>query len=306
MKNDIINKINDSQLYKVINDIFVQDKNSISFYEINKKEQLAMDNVVKNIKLNNTNELKKYYNEYSEVKIVEKNINLIKNTNFSTSSVAIDCGCGQGGYLKTLSDKFDLVIAIDLSMEAILYAKYTNQDLDNIIYINGSMLDFYNIFDEPVADFCLSAEVIEHVPSPDIYLENIYNLLKKNGFLLISTPCQNLYFYPFQFFSMLFTKPKTLIKLLNPLENWEFALNWHPAMSKKTFLNLLNKYDLEVKCYQNFVPYYFDKFPIMYYIANILPIKYSIGFYKVFLENYNSLIEKISFGIRQHALVRKN
>ena len=42
MKNEIINKINNSQLYQVINDIFVQDKNSISFYEINKKEQEAM------------------------------------------------------------------------------------------------------------------------------------------------------------------------------------------------------------------------------------------------------------------------
>ena len=72
-----------------------------------------MDNVVKNIKLNNNNELKKYYSEYSEVKIVEKNINLIKTTKFLSFSVAIDCGCGKGGYLKTLSDKFDLVIAID-------------------------------------------------------------------------------------------------------------------------------------------------------------------------------------------------
>ncbi len=36
MKNEIINN---SQLYQVI---FVQDKNSISFYEINKKEQEAM------------------------------------------------------------------------------------------------------------------------------------------------------------------------------------------------------------------------------------------------------------------------
>ena len=98
MKNEIINKINNSQLYQVINDIFVQDKNSISFYEINKKEQEAMDNVVKNIKLNNNNELKKYYSEYSEVKIVEKNINLIKTTKFLSFSVAIDCGCGKGGY----------------------------------------------------------------------------------------------------------------------------------------------------------------------------------------------------------------
>ncbi|MFY4749222.1 class I SAM-dependent methyltransferase [Aliarcobacter butzleri] len=306
MKNKIINKINESELYVSINDIFIQDKDSISFYEINKKEQEAMDNVVKKTKSNNLNKLEEYYNNYMEMKIVEKNVNLINTIKFISSSIAIDCGCGKGVYLKTLSNKFDLVIAIDLSMEAILYAKRTNQDLDNVIYINGSMLDFYNIFNESIADFCLSSEVIEHVPYPDIYLENIYNLLKQNGSLLISTPCQNLYFYPFQFFSMLFTKPKTLIKLLNPLGNWQFALDWHPAMSKKSFLNLLNNHKLELLYYQNFIPYYFDKFPMIYYVSMILPAKNSLSFYKYFLNKYNTFIEKISFGIRQHALMKKS
>ncbi|MCK9453833.1 class I SAM-dependent methyltransferase [Sulfurimonas sp.] len=306
MKNKILRKILESRLYLENDGIFIQDKESISFYEINKKEQYAMDKVIQSTKIVSSNQLKVYFDEYSEKKIIDKNISIIEIINLKDNSLAIDCGCGEGGYLKVLSKKFDLVIAIDLSLEAILYAKKTNKSLDNIIYINGSMLDFYNIFDEPIADFCLSAEVIEHVPSPNLYLENIYSLLKQDGLLLISTPCQNLYFYPFQFFSMILTKPKTLIRLLNPLENWEFALNWHPAMSKKSFLKLLTKHGLEVNYYQNFVPYYFDKFPIVYYIANILPIKYSLGFYKVFLESYNSLIEKISFGIRQHALVRKN
>lgn len=50
----------------------------------------------------------------------------------------------------------------------------------------------------------------------------------------------------------------------------------------------------------------YDKFCILYFVANILSIKYSIYFYKVFLEKYNSLIEKISFGIKQHTLVKKN
>ncbi len=301
----IINKLVDSNLYSYKNNIYIQNIDTISMYDINKKEKEAMDKVVHSSCNRSQNTLEDFYNTYSEKKIVEQNLKKLKELEFKEGSVAIDCGCGQGDYLRELSTKFSLVIAIDLSLEAIIYARNINMDLDNIIYINGSMLDFYKVFNESIANFCLSAEVIEHVPSPHAYLENIYNLLKEDGILLISTPCQNLYFYPVQFISMLLTKPKTLLKLLNPLENWEFSLDWHPAMSKKTFLNLLGQYNFEKSYYKNFVPYYFDKFPIIYYIAKILPNKYSLPFYKLFLSTYNSLIEKISFGIRQHALVRK-
>ncbi len=251
----------------------------------------------------NISPLQSYYNDYSTNKIVEENIKRIQA--LKSSGIVIDCGCGKGDYLRELSFKFDLVIAIDLSLEAILYAQKMNKEFNNIVYINGSMLDFYKVFSKPIADFCLSAEVIEHVPSPNEYLHNIYNLLKKDGELLISTPAQNLYFYPVQFFSMLLTKPKTLYKLLNPLKYWYFALDWHPAMSKKVFLKLLKDNHFEVEYYKNFVPYYFDKFPIFFYIAKILPKKYSLSFYRSFLTFYNNIIETIGFGIRQHTLVVK-
>jgi len=302
MKNKIIEKLLASKLFIKKNDIFIQNENTISMFDINKKEKEAMDKTV-HVKKKDYSSLQTYYNDYSTNKIIERNISLIKSMN--AESVAIDCGCGKGEYLKELSLKFETVIAIDLSLDAILYAKESNKDLENIIYISGSMLDFYKVFNEPIADFCLSAEVIEHVPSPDGYLNNMYSLLKKDGKLLISTPCQSLYFYPVQFFSMLLTKPKTLYKLLNPLKYWYFALNWHPAMSKNDFLNLLRSHDLKVDYYNNFVPYYFDKFPIMFYIAKMLPVKYSFSFYQKFLTTYNMLIEKIGFGIRQHSLVVK-
>jgi 2-polyprenyl-3-methyl-5-hydroxy-6-metoxy-1,4-benzoquinol methylase len=302
MTTNIVEKIINSKLFISNNDIFIQNENTISMFDINKKEKEAMDKTV-HVEKKNYNSLQTYYNDYSTNKIVEQNILLIQSVD--DGSVAIDCGCGKGEYLKELSLKFETVIAIDLSLEAILYAKETNKDLNNIIYIAGSMLDFYKVFNEPIADFCLSAEVVEHVPSPDEYLNNIYSLLKKEGNLLISTPSQNLYFYPMQFFSMILTKPKTLYKLLNPLEHWYFALDWHPAMSKKVFLSLLQKHCFEVKSYKNFVPYYFDKLPIFYYIAKIMPKKYALGFYKNFLTFYNFIIEKVGFGIRQHSLVVK-
>ena len=302
MKNDIIKKLTTSELFVENKNIFIQNEDTISMYAINKKEKEAMDKSV-HLKKEQFSPLQEYYNNYSHNKIVEKNIEIIQTQ--SMGSVAIDCGCGKGEYLEALASKFELVIAIDLSLEAILYAKNSNQHLDNIIYINGSMLDFYKIFNEPISDFCLSAEVIEHVPSPDEYLKNIFSLLKKDAKLLISTPCQSLYFYPMQFFSMILTKPRILYKLLNPLKYWYFALDWHPAMSKKVFLNLLKSHDFKVLYYQNFVPYYFDKFPIVFYIAKILPQKYSLAFYQKFLVSYNLLIEKIGFGIRQHSLLTK-
>jgi len=302
MKSDIVNILMNSTLFINHNGVFIQDENTISMFEINKKEKEAMDKTV-HIEKKSINVLQNYYNDYSTNKIVEKNISMIQSLSYG--NIAIDCGCGKGEYLKELSAKFQVLIAIDLSLEAILYAQEINKDLDNIIYVNGSMLDFYKVFNKSIADFCLSAEVIEHVPSPNEYLNNIYMLLKKDGQLLISTPCQNLYFYPMQFISMLLTKPKVLYKLLNPLKYWYFALDWHPAMSKKVFLNLLRNHDLKVEYYNNFVPYYFDKFPIMFYLAKILPQKYDIVYYRNFLNFYNKIIEKIGFGIRQHTLLVK-
>lgn len=302
MKHNIIEKISNSKLFVKQNDIFVQDENTISMFDINKKEKEAMDKTVHQKKAISTS-LQDYYNNYSTDKIVEKNTKMIES--FDSASIAIDCGCGKGDYLKVLSDKFDVVIAIDLSLEAILYAQSMHEECENIIYISGSMLDFYKVFDEPIADFCLSAEVIEHVPSPDEYLANIYSLLKKEGKLLISTPSQNLYFYPLQFLSMVLTKPRTLYKLLNPLEHWYFALDWHPAMSKRDFLNLLSKHHLKVEYYRNFVPYYFDKLPVVFYFAKMLPSAYGLNFYKRFLTVYNRVVESIGFGIRQHSLLVK-
>ena len=302
MKNSIINKLNNSELFFEQDGVFVQKIDTISMYEINKKEKEAMDKAIHR-KIITMNSLEEYYNTYSANKILEKNQQVINS--LESQNIAIDCGCGKGEYIKSLSLKFKVVIAIDLSLEAILYAKKTNFELNNIIYICGSMLDLYKVFDRPIADFCLSEEVIEHVPSPDEYLTNIYSLLKKEGKLLISTPCQNLYFYPMQFISMIVTKPRTLYKLLHPLEYWYFALDWHPAMSKRDFLNLLNKHYLKVELYHNFVPYYFDKFPIVFYFAKLLPFKYGLSFYKRFLSIYNGVIECIGFGIRQHSLLVK-
>ena len=302
MKEYIINSLERSLLFKEKNAIFIQNESSISMFEINKKEKEAMDKIV-HVKKRTLNSLQTYFNNYSTNKIIEKNSDTIKE--LEIGDIAIDCGCGKGEYLKELSLKFKIVIAIDLSLEAILYAQEKYKDIDNIIYINGSMLDFYKVFNEPIANFCLSAEVIEHVPSPDEYLDNIYRLMKKDGQLLISTPCQNLYFYPIQLFSMLLSKPKTLYKLLNPLDYWYFALDWHPAMSKRVFLGLLKEHKFEVRKYQSFVPYYFEKFPIMFYLAKSLPSTYGVPFYQNFLMLYNSLIEKLNFGIRQHTLVVK-
>ncbi len=302
MINIIKENIISSALFRNKDDIFIQDENSISMFELNKKEKEAMDRAVHRKETVLTN-LQSYYNNYSTDKIVEKNQQLIES--LKEKGIAIDCGCGKGEYLKVLSKKFNVVIAIDLSFEAIIYAKDANKELDNIIYVNGSMLDFYKVFNEPIADFCLSAEVIEHVPSPDEYLNNIYSLLKKEGQLLVSTPCQNLYFYPIQFFSMLLSKPRVLYKLLNPLEHWHFALDWHPAMGKNTFLTLLKEHQFTVKNYANFVPYYFEKFPIVFYFSKLLPLNYGLVFYQKFLTTYNTIIENIGFGIRQHSLLEK-
>lgn len=291
------------------NDVFFQKEEAISLFDRNRKEQISMDAHVRNakvaghIKKNQTDKLTDFFKSYATDIIIEKNTALIDS--IANRKVAIDCGCGKGEYLRVLSRKFDLVIAIDLSLEAITYSKNAHKELKNIIYVNGSMLDFYKAFNTPIADFCLSAEVIEHTPCPNRYLVSINKLIKAGGNLLISTPCQNLYFYPFQFLRTCLTKPKTLMKLLNPLENWEFALDWHPALSKKDFIGILNKNGFKEAFYSNFRPYYEDTFPFMFYLAKVFPKDFGLELYRRYLSAYNRFVEKVGLGIRQHALCSK-
>lgn len=113
-------------------------------------------------------------------------IDIIKRNFFETGTLrGLDCFCGNGygSYLisNIINTKLD---SIDGSSEAIECAKKH--------YFNENINYFHKLFPFKLKkseyDFVISLESIEHIKDDNKFLKEIYNSLKINGILVISTP----------------------------------------------------------------------------------------------------------------------
>lgn len=100
----------------------------------------------------------------------------------------IACGTGYGSEL-VLQDnpKIKEFVGIDISKEVVNYAKL-HYPFPNALYyiddaLNENLHKIYGTFDT-----ILSFETIEHFEGDAQFVQNLYNLLKPDGILLISTP----------------------------------------------------------------------------------------------------------------------
>lgn len=141
---------------------------------------------------------------------------------FSDNKKVLDFGCGTGYGSQILSRNSESVVGIDISSDAIQYAR------DNY---SGTTLNF-EILDQAILPFSDSAfdlitsfQVIEHIEDADSYLSEMKRVLKPGGKLLLSTPDK-----------------KTRLFLLQRPWNY-YHINEY---SIKTLFNLLSKYFKDV------------------------------------------------------------
>src|SRR5581483_10452532 len=95
----------------------------------------------------------------------------------------LDIGCAEGDLGKFFKTKKNQVVGIDISKDAI---KIAQKRLDRAIVLDVTQ----NKLPFPAKEFDLviCSEVIEHLLSADKLLSEIKRVLKKDGFLIISTP----------------------------------------------------------------------------------------------------------------------
>ncbi len=99
----------------------------------------------------------------------------------------LDIACGEGYGSDMLAEVASSVCGVDISEEAVLHAK-NKYKRDNLSFLTGSVADIP--FDNESFDIIISFETIEHV-SEDLqiqFLNEIKRVLKKDGFLIISSP----------------------------------------------------------------------------------------------------------------------
>ncbi len=108
------------------------------------------------------------------------------------SGRVLDLACGVGYGADILLDeiynkKIDYYLGIDLSREAIAYARemygFQKTQFEQGDALNSSLVNQYGKFDT-----ILSFETIEHIEEDIEYVRNLKRLLDKKGTLIISTP----------------------------------------------------------------------------------------------------------------------
>lgn len=104
------------------------------------------------------------------------------------NAIIIDgaCGVGYGSYILVQNPNTQLVQSLDISNDALTHAKQ---------YFNNEKIEFKikNLEDETLddlqkADYFISFETIEHLPTPEKYIEKISKVIKDDGLFIGSTP----------------------------------------------------------------------------------------------------------------------
>ena len=167
----------------------------------------------------------------------------------------LDLGCGAGHGSNMLSKKYTKVTGLDISKEAVSYAK-EHWDAPNITFVEG---DSMNIpFEDNTFDVVASFEVFEHLHDWRKFLSEIKRVLKPNGLVYISTPNKTLY------------SPGTK-KPINPHHVFEMTI--------PEFKEALSGYFKIEEFYGQRTPIYNDHFiwnivnPILFTFKSVIPYK---------------------------------
>lgn len=101
------------------------------------------------------------------------------------NKTVLDIACGTGYGTQIIANNAKKVIGIDLSEEAIAYAK-KNYPHKNVTYQQG---DATNIpLPDKSVDVVVSLETIEHIPEPESFVKEVKRVLKPGGQFVVSTP----------------------------------------------------------------------------------------------------------------------
>lgn len=107
------------------------------------------------------------------------------------NKVVVDIASGEGYGSFLLSKRATRVFGVDIDEKSINHAKVKYASSKNIEFNVGST-DAIPLEDNSV-DVVISFETIEHHDKHDLMMQEVSRVLKKNGFLLISSPEKSIY-----------------------------------------------------------------------------------------------------------------
>ena len=219
-------------------------------------QNVSSDNSL-NFKLQYCEEEINYFNNF-----YKRMYDIVKNK--ITDKRFLDVGCGEGFGLKNFKDFGFNVTGIDFSSFGI--TTQNNSLLDN--FING---DIYKTMDNLILnkkqyDVINLSNVLEHVIDPISILNNLKNLLTKNGILVITVPND-------------FSKLQNYLKTNNYIDN-DF---WVAPPEHLTYFTLDSLKNL----------IHFCKYDVIFYMASY-PIDFDL------MEDHTNYIKNKNIGKKSH------
>jgi len=114
-------------------------------------------------------------------------IDFIKQ-NANENSTIIDVGCAQGNFTLTLAEIGYNIYGIDLRLSFIAYAKLKMSTTKEKSFTEWIVADAKKLpFQGNSTDCILLLEILEHTTTPEKMVEEAYRILKRGGYLIVST-----------------------------------------------------------------------------------------------------------------------
>ena len=191
--NKLLNYVSDNELFNDL--INLQIKEPRIEHEL-KKDIKSIDEIKNLISKKVRNQYEKnpyprwrYFNNLSEVNFVDdlnKQIkpNMIDNKDISDHPIILLAGCGTGKHILSLKKyKNAKIVAVDLSLSSIAYAKRKTEELGikNIDYLHADILNLNNL--DKRFDIIESVGTLHHMEDPIKGLKILIDLLKPNGLM---------------------------------------------------------------------------------------------------------------------------
>jgi 2-polyprenyl-3-methyl-5-hydroxy-6-metoxy-1,4-benzoquinol methylase len=122
-----------------------------------------------------------YWIKYYEKVMRRRHITLFNSYLKDRSGTLLVVGCGTGDFIKPVLSHFELVLGIDILAESLFIANKSG-----ILAIRGCLNHTFPFVKENV-DLVLADQVIEHIINRDIFVREMYRVLKHGGSAIIST-----------------------------------------------------------------------------------------------------------------------
>jgi ubiquinone/menaquinone biosynthesis C-methylase UbiE len=98
----------------------------------------------------------------------------------------IDVGCGTGEFVVQFKDRFNRLVGIDTSSHAIEFTARRLGNNRNVRLECGALGSFH--FPAEDFDVCLCLDVLEHVETPLLLLQEIHRILRPEGEIVVTVP----------------------------------------------------------------------------------------------------------------------